>query len=199
MKHYFGATPDGRLYWTFVRAGGYDGSTVDLEDQNPQDPHALHLLSVYNKNMKASETLDCVLVYECPCPPGGQEVCDCPSQKRITSYCNNGVLTDKPTCKLLIDGVDTTTGTTVTRYPNSLFTAQLVADDPNDFQDGEVAYLYSTQMLETGQATLTFNSGQTNTVTLRAPAQGSRGYLSVAGIRVCYYSLYVKGFSSTPS
>jgi len=198
MKHFFGATPDGRLYWTFVRAGGYDGTTVDLDDPNPQDPHALHLLSVYNKNQTANETLDCIVVYECPCPPGNDAVCDCASEKRLAAYCASGVLTDKPTTQMLVDGVVTTNDTKITRYPNSLFTVQIVADVPAEMPDGATCEVYSRSMLENEKVTLTFTNGATNTVTLRAPAQGLTGSLTIIGNMVGRHSLIVKGFASTP-
>jgi len=199
MKHFFGATPDGRLYWTFVRAGGYDGTAVDLDADDPQDSHAQHLLSVHNKNMRASETLDSIVVYECPCPPGNDNVCDCTSTKRLSAYCKDGVLTDKPTCQLLIDGVPVSNEVVLTRYPNSLFTAQLVADDPDSIDDDETATIYSQVMLETSSEVMTFSGGSTNTVTLRAPSQGLTGALSIGGKMVCAHRLFVKGFAATPS
>lgn len=198
MKHFFGATPDGRLFWSFIRAGGYDGTTVDLDANDPQDAHAQHLLSVYNKNMKSSETLDCIVVFECPCPPGGEATCNCAATKRLNSYCNAGTLTDKPTCQLLVDGVPTTNDTKLTRYPNSLFTIQLTADTPGTIPDGEVAQLYSRSMLETESATLTFTNDVTNTITLRAPAQGLTGSLNIIGRMICRHGVFVKGFSATP-
>lgn len=198
MKHYFGATADGRLYWTFVIAGGYDNTTCDLESDDPQCPHALHLLSVHNKNMKANEVLDHIVVFNCPCPPGNDAVCNCPSNKRLEAYSNGGTLTDKPACVLLIDGVDVAGESLITRAPNAMFTAQLVAD-PLDIEDGETASIYSHEMLEAGSAVMTFTNGATNTVTLRAPAQGVKGYLSIGGNMVCPHRLYVKGFSPVPS
>lgn len=200
MRHYFGATPDGRLYWTFTMAGGYDGTGVDLDAESPQDAHAQHLLNVYNKNMRADETLDCILVYECPCPPGNMDVCGCPPKKRVASYCVGGVLTDKPTCELLLDGVVVEgDNITLSRYPNSLFTLQLREVVADSIPDAEVVNVFSSTMLEAGQADITFTNGSTNILTLRAPAQGTVGYISTIGRMICHHSLYIKGFASTPS
>jgi len=198
MKHYYGATPDGRLYWTFTTTGGYEGTSCDLESDNPQCPHAQFLLNNHNKNMHANETLDCIVVYECPCPPE-TGVCDCPSTKRLSSYCKDGILTDKPTVNILLDGVPTTFGDTLSREPNSLFTIKLAAQDPLAIDDGETAELASQILLEAGSATFTFTNGVSNEITLRAPAQGLTGHLSVTGKMVCHYRLFVKGFSATPA
>lgn len=197
MKHFFGATPDGRLYWTFVRTGGYDGTDVDLDADNPQSAHAQHLLSVYNKNQKTNETLDKIVVFECPCPPGSEEVCHCPSEKRLSAYCANGTLTDKPATQLYIDGVSVTNDTRLSRYPNSLFVIKLVADDPQSIPDGETAQVYSGAMLEDDVATMTFTNGETNTLTLRAPAQGITGSLAIIGRMVCKHNVHIKGFATT--
>lgn len=198
MKHFFGATPDGRLHWSFIMSGGYDGTSVDLDAADPQDPHAQHLLSVYNKNMSGSETLDCIVVFECPCPPGGDATCDCPGNKRMSAYCENGQLVDKPACQVLLDGTPIAGETLATRAPNTLFTVQVVGD-PVDHPDGATVEVYSTSMLENNKVTLTFTGGQTNTATLRAPAQGAIAQFSVVGKLVCPTVMQIKGFLAIPS
>lgn len=196
MKHYFGATADGRLHWTFVYAGGFEGTTCDLEAATPTDPLATHLLNVHNKNQTSSEVLDCVVVYTCPCDPS-VSICDCAPTKRLNAYCNSGVLTDKPLVDLVIDGITVTSGDTVTKYPNQLFTVKLVSQVVSSIPDGETATLATTSLSEAPLTTLTFTSDQTNEVTLRAPAQGVQGHFTIIGKMVCHYRVFIKGFAAT--
>ena len=196
MKHYYGYTPEGNLWWTFVHTGGFpDG--CNLDDPACTNPLAVHLRANYDVNQTHGETLQGIVIYDCPCP-AEVGVCDCTATKKNLSYCNDsGDLCDKPAVDVIISGAVVPHESTITKYPSQLFTIKLQEVVPSTIPDGETATINSDGLLASGTEELTFTSGITNEVALRAPAQGSTAFLSVIGKLVVLYRLSVKGFATT--
>ena len=195
MKHFYGYTPDGKLWWTFVHTGGFPVG-CDLDDPECTDPLVLHLLANYNVNQTHNETLQGIVKYECACDPE-VGICSCAPTKRLQAFSDNGTLTDKPDVTLIVDGVTVASDDTITKYPGQLFTLKVQADTPAEIPDDETADVFSAAMLETPQALLTFTNGISNELTLRAPAQGITGHLSVLGKLVKHHRIFIKGFATT--
>ncbi|MHA2063859.1 MAG: hypothetical protein ACXABY_05670 [Candidatus Thorarchaeota archaeon] len=196
MKHYYGYTPEGKLWWTFVHTGGFPAD-CNLDDPNCTNPLALHLLANYNVNQTHGETLQGIVNYTCPCPTE-VGICECVTTKKNLSYCDaNGDLRAKPDVDVIISGSVVSHDSSITKYPSQLFTIKLQEVVPSTIPDGETATVTSEGLLESGQEELTFTSGVTNEVTLRAPAQGYTAFLTVVGNLIVFYKAAVKGFATT--
>ncbi len=196
MRHYYGYTPAGKLWWTFVHTGGFPAG-CDLDDPNCTDPLVVHLLANYGVNQTHSETLQGIVKYDCPCDPE-VGICDCPPTKRALTFSDaDGVMVDKPVTEMVISGSVVATDATITKYPSQVFTIKLQEVTPDSMPDGATATVYSDEMLETGLGELTFTAGATNEVTLRAPAQGVTGNIFIDGLMIIPSRAFVKGYVTT--
>ena len=195
MRHYYGYTSSGKLWWTFVHTGGFPAG-CDLDDPTCTDPLVVHLLANYNVNQVSTETLQGIVSYDCPCGPS-VGICDCPPTTRAASYYDGTLLTPRPLVNVLIDSTIVSNNDNLTRYPSQLFTIKIQAVTPSEIPDGSTATVVSEILLEDGSETLTFTNGVTNEVALRAPAQGIKAHLFVEGDLVCPFRVFIKGFATT--
>jgi len=200
MKHFFSYEPDGTLYQQVVIKGGFP------DDCNIDDPACTHPLSIHIREVQARLqakpdnpwTHSGMVKFECPCDES-EGVCGCAPVKRLDAFwcTDTDCLRDKPAIDVLIDGSPVAHDARITRYPNQLFTCKVVAETPSEIPDGAIATLWSAEMLEDGEITLTFTGGQSNEVTLRAPAQGITGKLVMLGLHVKVHRVFIKGFATT--
>ena len=182
MRHFMRVDADGRLIGVTIRVGGFD------EDHALTDPSCAHPLAL--DQWKAANTVpnfDRFVEYVCSCD-SSVEICPCPHTCLVDNYAEGSVLTAKPALTVLVDDVPLpeliatgpllrTTGTTIS--------LKLQGSAP----DGHQVTLKpaGTAAIIPAEVVLTFNGGETDTVSLTAPATGMSG-------KVFSISKYVRQF-----
>jgi len=193
MKHYYGYTSDGTLYWSFVNNGGFPDD-CHLDDPTCTHELSVHCRAVHNVNMTADEILDGIVVFECPCLPS-EGVCDCVSTKRQGAYyCHvNSCLVDKPVTTVLIDNISVAHNSLIAKTPGVLFTVKLTSTAP----DGATACISQNALKpDNDPVDVTFLGGVSTEVTFRVPAQGVDGRLMIVGKYTDYIRITVRGFAT---
>jgi hypothetical protein len=165
MRHYLWHDNIGEIKG---RSDGVGGFTGDPMDSGTTDPQALSLRNYFMTTIGLLGPIP----YDCPCDPDDIS-CICSGPAFNDHYIDNGSLILKPSIVIKIDGNAVSSGAMIEKAPGSFVNFRLEADAPDGHQ---VALRFEEAVLTTAQnPTLTFANGATESILLRAPAQGLIG------------------------
>ena len=177
MRHYFGYRVDGSLGSIHTFHGGW------TDDRDVCDPNCTDVsVQGIRERMMAKDTVG-FICYECPCPSEDGSG-DCCTVKHRESFAKDGVLVARAlTTKIQLDGVDIADNARIARAPNTKLQFKVVAPDVPDGQKAGV-FIAGSVLNLSNQHELTVTGGETETIELTAPAQGSEGEITVGGVQV---------------
>lgn len=189
MLHFLHYNIDGNIIGTESCAGGY-GPDCDPNDPSNESPHSAALREL-RKDIKDGAGW---VSYECECLTS---FCHCAAMRSMDSYVVDGDLARKAIPTLWISGSQlqlTTYKNPASRAPGSSLAVTIKADVPDGHQL-ELKNGKTVHILE-NDTTLTFTNGQSQPVTLVAPAQGMIGSIVGKSKLVKQFGLNIRGWAS---
>jgi len=196
VRHYIWYKADGAIGGQEVHGGGFPND-CDLTDPDTQNPLAQQLRA---NRIRLNPEFAGYLAYDCSCDPS-EVWCQCPYHKQATSYVDDGEIVARPTVTMVVDGVDTPSNTAdapLLRTPGANLSIKFRAPEvPNGVQIVVPRQAsIGPDMVPNWPITFTFDGGETNSITLYAPAV--RGMMSGLGFYeerwVAPLKLFVKGW-----
>ena len=167
MKHWLWYKTDGEIGGEIVRQDGWGAE--DLDDSESTDPIVVGLRATYT----AMDGFAGFISFTCGDASG---FCDCAWHRVISQRVDTGgpTLEDKPTYTIKVDAVTVNNGDTIDKTPGTDVDVHL----EGSIGDGVVVDISNgggVDVLQTSPQQLTFVSGTTNTVTIKAPTAGATG------------------------
>lgn len=199
MRHYFGYTINGQL--RSVETYGPAGWPAE---KCMEDPDCLEAAVTSLRKSRAKNAPDVInwVLYDCPCDPGQGAIlrdCVCFNAKFSENYVDtvSKAMVPKPMQTILVDDVVIVSGDVITRDPGTILTFKVVSVGMLDGAKVTCNQKGSIDITLDDEWELTFSGGETETTNLTAPAQGSKGYVSISGLRMRPLSFCVRGFATS--
>jgi len=192
MRHYFGYRADGTLASVETYSGGWPQG-VCMADLGCDHPTVTNLRAVRAQN---NPEIVGFVAYDCDCP-SDEETCDCINDK-FAGHCVNietKQFVAKPTTAVFVGGTQVLHGETVTRPPGAAVKLKVVSPDSPDGATLSFATKGPVEISLESQITLTFTHGETQEITLVAPAQGSKGTAFITGKLARPFAFSLRGFA----
>ena len=196
MRHYFGYDLDGNLrsYESYGPAGW--PTSHCLEDGECDEAAVSSLREMRNK--QNPEIVNWVL-YDCPCDPAQGDLlrnCKCAGPKIAESYVdtNARVIRPKPIRTVVVDGQVVADREVVTAAPGTSVDFKVVCHGLPDGEKVKCVQKGSVDITVEDEWEMTIANGETETKTLVAPAQGTKGYIMIGGTRVRPLTFGLRGF-----
>jgi hypothetical protein len=193
MKHYFGYRADGSLASVETHAGGWPA------DRCMSDLACDHPVVTKLRAVRADSSPDIIgfIGYDCDCP-SEDEVCDCLNDFFAGHYVNTSTqrFIAKPGIAVVVGGTQIESGGVVTRAPGVSVTLKVVSPGSPDGTTLTFSTKGNVEISAEPSVTLTFTGGETQTINLVAPAQGSRGQAFIIGKLARPYSFWLRGFAT---
>lgn len=190
MLHFLHYNLDGNVIGTESCAGGYT-TDCDPNDTNNESSHSVTLRDL----RKDVEDGAGWVGYDCECI--SSSFCHCAAMRAMDSYVVDGNLTRKAVPTLWVGGVQlhlTTYKNPASKPSGSSFAVTIKADVPDGYQlelkNGKTVHILESD------TTLTFTNGQSQPVTLVAPAQGMIGSIVGKSKLIKQFSLNIRGWTS---
>ena len=179
MRHWLWYKTDGEIGGDITIGGGWD-TALDFDDDASTDATVIDNRAGYTGKTGFSG----FIAYDCPCP-ATDVWCEHPAKKvnegRVDT--TGPTLEDKPVMQLQLDAVDIAHDSQTDKVPAATVTLAIdeaVASTIPDAVQVRVANIPGwAELLETSPQDVSFTSGSTPDVTLKAPAQGLVGAVSV--------------------
>lgn len=190
MRHYFKVNSSGFVTGVATQDGGFSDD-LDLADDLSQHPDVL----AHRGFAQADDDFDGFLRWDCPCPP--EEVtCPCPHKRFVDYYVENGALVEKVQLTVVVDGVEQPEAINATPLdypPGTPVELKLRANVP----DGTIATITPRGRASIAKSTteVTFTDGESEPLTLSAPAQGTTGFVTGTGKKVRQFSVALRGWA----
>ena len=167
-RSYISYDLDGRLASIVISDGPFP-IDYDIESLDPQNPLAKEARNFHTEEIP---TLAGFYAFDCACPYAPGQFCSCSSDAQKMKYYDNGDLINKPALTVKVDNVSTEA--IVNKPPGSWVNVKLEADVPDSTQ---VTFKLDGATLSIDELVFTFNNGSTNSILLKAPAQGLIGHI----------------------
>ena len=196
MRHYFGYDINGAL--RSIENYGPAGWPANFRMDDP-DCTADVVTSLRERRASKNPEIIGWVLFDCQCDASQGAIiadCKCCNSKFSTSYVDvqTKTLKTKPLRTVYIDSDVVNNGDIVTRAPGTVVTLKVAASLP----DGEIVHCVQTGQVDLtldDEWDLTFTNGVTDTKSLTAPAQGSRGAVAISGPRIRPMSFFLRGFA----
>ena len=196
MRHYLGYDINGSL--ASIEAFGPVGWPADARMEDSENDVA-SVTSLRESRAVSSPGIVNWVLFDCPCDPGQGDLlknCVCVPSKFAESFVDTATKTlkPKPMRTVYIDGEVVSDQSVITRDPGTTMTLKVAS---NLMPDGEIVNCVQKGIVDLtldDEWELTFAAGETDTKTLVAPAQGSRGAVAIGGRLVRPLVFFVRGF-----
>lgn len=190
MRHYFKVRADGSISGVAVTGGGFTDD-LDLSDELNQHPYVLS----FREFAQQEEDFLKFMRWDCPCPPEDED-CPCAHMNFVDFYYDGVALIEKVPITVTLDGVDQAEPRTTEPldYPPGTSVTMTIRAAVPDGTTVLVEPRGRASILQSGEL-LTFTSGETNPVTLKAPAQGTIGRVIGGNKLVRQFSVSIRGWA----
>ena len=190
MRHYFKANTDGTVTGVATTDGGFT-EDLDLSDVLNQHPSVLS----HRAFAEEDEDFDNFYAWDCDCPDEDVS-CHCPYVRFSDYYVYNNALVEKTPLTVVLDDVAQPSllpSAALDYAPGTPVVLKLRANVP----DGTTVTVTPRSAASIIQAPteLTFTDGETGTVSLRAPAQGTTGRVIGISKLVRQFAVAIRGWA----
>lgn len=198
MRHYFGYDINGRL--RSVEVYGPIGWPADKCMADPSCVAEAVTSLREQRSGDAPEIINWVL-YDCSCDPGQGHLlrdCKCFNTQfaEHTVDVQNKVMVPKPLRTVYIDDVVVGNRDIVTRAPGTAVVLKIVSAGMPDGEKALCTQGGAVDLTLDDAWELTFSNGETDTKTLVAPSQGTKGGVGIGGKLMRPLIFYLRGFAS---
>ena len=196
MRHYFGYDINGTLL--SVEAYGPIGWPADY---CMEDPECLadSVVSLRESRARNSPGIINWVLYDCPCDPGQGVLlkdCTCVNSTFGVSYVDvlGKAMHPKPMQTVYVDTTVVKAGDIITKSPGTQMILKITGQGVPDGTIARCAQKGSVDLTLDDEWEMVFERGVSTTKTLTAPAQGSRGIVSISGTLIRPITFAVRGF-----
>lgn len=199
MRHYFGYDIDGVL--RSMETYGPTGWPSDACMADPDCAAEAALSLRASRSNKNPEIIGWVL-FDCCCDPSQGcclRDCHCIGDKFAESYVDVSTKTikAKPMRTVYVDDVVVKSRDTITKSPGTVVTLKIVSANMPDGEKVKCVQKGVIDLALEDEWELTFTGGETDTKTLTAPSQGTKGGVHLHGRYMRPHHFLLRGFATS--